>query len=258
MEFIQIHGAKIPVIGLGTWPLRGKECRDAVLSALDAGYRHLDTAQMYENEKEVGDALRKSGIPREDVFITTKISSPHLSHDDVLEFFEISREKLQIEYVDLLLIHWHSPKVPVAETIHAMNQLQSARRVNHIGVSNFSVPQTREAMEASQTPVLTNQVPYDPFHKQSGLLEFCIHNDVMLTAYSPLDKGRAVKNSLLRKIGEKYGKTAAQVILRWLIQQKNVSAIPKSGHPGRQKENLDIFDFELLPEDMEKIFGLPQ
>jgi len=256
MEYVYIHGAEIPALGFGTWALRGNKCTRAVLSALDIGYRHLDTAQTYNNEKQVGDAVRESQIPRENIFITTKIKPPNLSYDDVLESFEISRDKLQTEYADLLLIHWPSSKVPIPESIKAMNKLQSDKKVKHIGVSNFSVNQTREAMDASKIPILTNQVHYDPFRSQSSLLEFCAENEVMLTAYTPLAKGRAAKNFQLKEIGDKYGKTPAQVSLRWLIQQKNVSAIPKAGSPEHQKENMNIFDFKLSSEDMEKIFEL--
>jgi diketogulonate reductase-like aldo/keto reductase len=211
---------------------------------------------MYANEERIGEALRQTEVPRKDIFLTTKIRPPRLDYEDVRESFAVSLDKLQTDYVDLLLIHWPSSKVPVSETIKAMNELQADKRVTYIGVSNFSVQQTREAMDASRTPIITNQVHYDPFRNQSQLLEFCIQNDIMLTAYSPLAKGRAVKNSKLREIGEKYGKTASQVTLRWLTQQNNVSAIPKAGNPDHQQENLNIFDFELSLEDMEKIFEL--
>jgi diketogulonate reductase-like aldo/keto reductase len=256
MKYIEIREMKVPVLGLGTWDLRGQPCTDAVLSALDLGYRHVDTAQMYANEERIGEALLRTDVPREDIFLTTKIMPADLAYHDVLQSFAVSLDKLQTDYVDLLLIHWPSSDVPVSETIKAMNELQEDRRVKHIGVSNFSVRQTREAMDASRTPVCTNQVHYDPFRGQSRLLEFCIQNDIMLTAYSPLAKGRAADNSKLREIGEKYGKTAAQVTLRWLIQQHKVSAIPKAGNPDHQRENLNIFDFELSREDMERIFEL--
>ena len=256
MKHIELIGAKIPILGLGTWNLRGRLCTEAVLSALDMGYRHIDTAQMYGNEDRIGDALQQTGTKRKDIFLTTKIKPPSLAYDKVLDSFAVSLEKLQTGYADLLLIHWPSSKVPVSETIKAMNKLQEDKQVKHIGVSNFSVRETREAMDASKTPILTNQVHYDPFRDQSGLLEFCIQNNIMLTAYSPLAKGRAAKNDKLREIGENYGKTPAQVALRWLIQQKNVSAIPKAENSDHQQENLDIFDFELSPDDMEKIFEL--
>jgi len=256
MEYITLHDTRIPVIGLGTWALRGKECTAAVLSALDIGYRHLDTAQMYANEESIGDALRQTDVSRDEIFITTKVKPPGLRYGDVLASVRSSLKKLKTGFVDLLLIHWPEPGVPVSETEKAMNELQSEGRVRHIGVSNFSITEIREAMEVSQTPVLTSQVHYDPFRDQNAMVEFCQENGVMLTAYSPLAKGRAADSSFLREIGEKYGKSAVQVTLRWLIQQKNVAAIPKSGNPRHQKENLDIFDFHLTREEMEKIFGL--
>lgn len=256
MKYIELNDMKVPAVGLGTWDLRGKRCTEAVFSALDMGYRQIDTAQMYGNEEQIGDALQQTKIQREDIFLTTKIKPPSLAYNDVLDSFAVSLEKLQTDYADLLLIHWPSSKVPVSETIKAMNKLQSDKQVKHIGVSNFSIRETRETIDASETPILTNQVHYDPFRDQSELLKFCVQNNLMLTAYSPLAKGRAVKNSTLREIGKKYKKSAAQTALRWLIQQKNVSAIPKAENPEHQQENLDIFDFELSPDDMETIFKL--
>ena len=256
MEFINMHDSQLPKLGLGTWALRGENCRDAVLSALDIGYRHIDTAQMYRNEDYIGKALQQTDVSRDEIFLTTKIMQSNLHYDNVLSSFRRSLDQLQTEYVDLLLIHWPNPGVPITETINAMNTLQSEGLVSHIGVSNFSVQQTEEAIEASDTPILTNQVRYDPFHDKENMLEFCVNTDLMLTAYSPLAKGRATKNSILSGIGDKYDKSAAQVTLRWLTQQNNVSAIPKSGDPEHQRENFEIFDFQLTPEEMEKIFEL--
>ncbi|MBS3819701.1 aldo/keto reductase [bacterium] len=256
MEYIKALHTQVPVIGFGTWKLQGKKCRDAVLSALDIGYRHLDTAQKYDNEESVGEALHQSDISREEIFLTTKISPPNLRYNDFLDNFKTSLDKLKTDYVDLLLIHWPSLTVPIQETIKAMNKLQSDKSVKYIGVSNFSVTKTQKAMETSKTPLLTNQVHYDPFRTRSSMIEFCVQNHMMLTAYSPLARGKVSKNSLLRKIGDRYNKTAAQVTLRWLIQQRNVCVIPKAGSPEHQKENFDIFDFKLTKEEMEKIFQL--
>lgn len=227
-----------------------------MLSALDIGYRHLDTAHKYENEESVGEALQQSDIPREEIFLTTKVNPPKLRYGDVLDFCKTSLDKLKTDYVDLLLIHWPSLSVPISETIKAMNKLQSDKSVKYIGVSNFSIKKTQKAMEASQTPLLTNQVHYDPFRTRFSMIEFCVQNRMMLTAYSPLARGKVGKNSLLRQIGKRYNKTAAQVTLRWLVQQKNVSVIPKAGSQKHQKENFDIFDFKLTKEEMEKIFQL--
>jgi diketogulonate reductase-like aldo/keto reductase len=189
------------------------------------------------------------------VFLVTKILRQNLGHDDVLSSVEESAQRLGTE-IDLLLIHAPSRSVPIEESINAMNELQERGIVEHIGVSNFSVEQMREAITASNTPILTNQVEYHPFKSQSEILEFCIENGIVLTAYSPLGKGRAIGNEVLEGISQQYGKTAAQVALRWLIQQEMVVAIPKASNQTHIEENFDVFDFELSDEEMERIFDM--
>jgi diketogulonate reductase-like aldo/keto reductase len=255
MEYVTVEGVDVPALGFGTWPMKGEACRTAVEHALDVGYRHIDTAQMYNNEDAVGQAIVDSGVPREDVFLVTKILRQNLAHDDVLSSVEESAQRLGTE-IDLLLIHAPSRSVPIEESIGAMNELQERGTVEHIGVSNFSVEQMRQAIAASTTPILTNQVEYHPFKDQSEILEFCIENGVVLTAYSPLGKGRVIGDHVLEGIGEQYGKTAAQVALRWLIQQEMVVAIPKASSRGHIEENYDVFDFELSDSEMERIFEM--
>ena len=189
------------------------------------------------------------------MFLVTKILRQNLGHDDVLSSVEESAQRLGTE-IDLLLIHAPSRSVPIEESINAMNELQERGIVEHIGVSNFSVEQMREAITASNTPILTNQVEYHPFKSQSEILEFCIENGIVLTAYSPLGKGRAIGNEVLEGISQQYGKTAAQVALRWLIQQEMVVAIPKASNQTHIEENFDVFDFELSDEEMERIFDM--
>ncbi|WP_152041151.1 aldo/keto reductase [Salinigranum salinum] len=255
MEHVTAAGVDVPALGFGTWPMKGETCRTAVEHALEVGYRHVDTAQMYNNEESVGRAIAESDVPREDVFLVTKILRKNLAHDDVLRSVEESAQRLGTE-IDLLLIHAPSRSVPIEESINAMNELQETGTVGHIGVSNFSVEQLRQAMAASDTPILTNQVEYHPFKSQSDLLEFCIGNGVILTAYSPLGKGRVVGNETLEAIGATYEKTAAQVAIRWLLQQEMVAAVPKASSPAHIEENVDIFDFELSDEEMERVFDL--
>lgn len=255
MDYVTAGGVDVPVLGFGTWPMKGETCRTAVQHALHTGYRHVDTAQMYDNEDAVGQAIADSEIPRDDVFVVTKINRQNLAHDDVLRTVEESTQRLGTD-VDLLLIHAPSRHVPVEESIRAMNELQDRGTVEHIGVSNFSVEQMRRAIAASETPILTNQVEYHPFESQSEKLEFCIENDIVLTAYSPLDRGRVFGNEVLEEIGREHGKTAAQVALRWLIQQEMVAAIPKASNQTHIEENFDIFDFELDDAEMERIFDL--
>ena len=256
MEYATARGVDVPKLGFGTARMTGEKCREAVENALDLGYRHLDTAQMYDNEDAVGDAIAASDVDRSDVFLTTKLNRGNLAHEDALRSFEASLDRLGTDYVDLLLIHAPSDSVPVAETIGAMNDLQEEGTVEHVGVSNFSVEQLREAMEASEKPILTNQVKYHPYHSQDDLLEVCVEEDVLLTAYSPLAKGKVADDETLAEIGDRYGKTPGQVALRWLVQQENVVTIPKAGGRDHQRENLDVFDFELTDEEMERIFEL--
>jgi diketogulonate reductase-like aldo/keto reductase len=255
MEFETIQGAKLPKLGFGTWNLRGEECRRATQSAIEIGYRHIDTAEMYENEEPVGEALRQSGIDRSEFFITTKVYS-HLRYADVVNACERSLKKLGVEAVDLYLIHWPSSSMPIEETIRGMNELVSTGKTRLIGVSNFSVSQFDEAQKHADTRIFTNQIPHHPLRFDREMLKYCQQNDVMLTAYSPLAKGRVSSNSTLEKIGQQYGKTASQVALRWLVQQDKVIAIPKSRSQKRQQENFDIFDFTLSVEDIAEIDGL--
>lgn len=255
MEHVTVHEAAVPALGLGTYPMKGEDCRVAVRTALELGYRHIDTAQMYTNEAAVGDAIAAAPVDREDVFLVTKVLSENLAEDDLRRSVDASLDALNTT-IDLLLIHSPSRSVPIAESIGAMNQLQERGDVEHIGVSNFSVDQLEAAMAASATPILTNQVEYHPFERRDDLLAFCLDNEVMLTAYSPLARGRVTGDDTLERIGDRYDKTAAQVALRWLLQQELVSAIPKAARRTHQAENLDVFDFELTPEEMAAIFDL--
>ena len=256
MEYVRAHGVDVPALGFGTWPMKGETCRTAVRTALEHGYRHVDTAQMYGNEAAVGQGIADSDVPREDVFVVTKLRSGNLAREDVLRTAGDSLEKLDTGVIDLLLIHSPSQSVPIEESIGAMNELQDEGVVEHVGVSNFSVAQLEAAMDASETPILTDQVEYHPFASKGDLLEFCLDHEVVLTAYSPVARGRVVENETLREIGERHGKTPAQVALRWLVQQEVVAAIPKASDPQHIAENVDVFDFELTAAEMERIFDL--
>ncbi|QFU81425.1 aldo/keto reductase [Natronorubrum aibiense] len=256
MEAVSIRSVDVPALGLGTWPMRGDACTQAVTTALELGYRHVDTAQMYDNEDAVGRAIADSSVDRDDVFVTTKLLRENLRRDDALESFRRSLDRLEMEYVDLLLIHAPNPSVPIEETIRVMNRLQDEGSVRQIGVSNFSIEQVQEAMTASETPILTNQVLYHPYRDRSAMLEFCRDNELVLTAYSPLGEGSIATDETLAEIGATYDKTAAQVALRWLLQQETVSAIPKASSQEHLRENIDIFDFELTDAEMDHIFAL--
>jgi diketogulonate reductase-like aldo/keto reductase len=255
MESVSVQGVSVPALGFGTARMTGETCRAAVEDAIAIGYRHLDTAQMYDNEAAVGTAIANAGVDREKLFVVTKVHRRNLAFEDVLDSVSESLDRLGTD-IDLLLIHAPSRSVPIQESIRAMNELQEDGHVRHIGVSNFTVDQLEGAIEASDTPILTNQVEYHPFNRQDELLEFCLDNEIMLTAYSPISKGDVVDSDTLRAIGDRYGKTPAQVTLRWLIQQDMVAAIPKAASSAHRRENVEIFDFALSDDDMDRIFEL--
>ena len=250
---VDAQGAEIPKLGFGTARMTGDECRRAVETALEVGYRHIDTAQMYDNEDAVGDAVAASAVDREEVFVVTKVHPDNAAFDDVIESTRASLERLGLSTVDLLLLHAPSSQAPLAETIDAMNDLQIDGAVEHIGVSNFSVSQLESAIERSDTPIVANQVKYHPYHHRDDLLEFCAENDVCLTAYSPLAEGSVPGDDRLSEIGEPHGKSAAQVALRWLLQQPPVAAIPKAASREHIEANADVFDFGLSDEEMEAV-----
>ncbi len=256
MESIAVQGESVPAIGLGTWALRGAEAVSAVLSALELGYRHIDTAALYRNEAEIGQAISRSRLPRESIFLVTKVWHTDLRGKDVMHSCEQSLARLGLDYVDLLLIHAPNRSIPLDETLRAMNGLQSEGKVRHIGVSNFSVDQLEEARRLSSTPILCNQVEYHPFIERNKLLSYCRENDVLLVAYTPFARGRVLREPVIQRIADEHSKTSAQVVLRWLIQQPKVATIPKSADSGRQRENLEVFDFSLTEVEMEQIAGL--
>lgn len=258
MDTIKANGAAIPVIGFGTWQLRGRQAEKMVKFALQLGYRHVDTAQMYGNERDVGRGIAAADVPREELFLGTKLLRENLAPRRVLSSFDQSLSKLGTDYVDLLLIHWPNRSIPLSETLGAMNELRQEGKVRHLGVSNFSVDLLDEALSVSQAPLVTNQVEYHPFLDQSQVLQRVQQAEMALTAYSPLAKGRAVNNETLVRIGERYGKSAAQVSLRWLIQQDGVVTIPKSSSEEHCRQNIDVFDFELTQEEMRQIHDLAQ
>ncbi|WP_254768051.1 aldo/keto reductase [Salinilacihabitans rarus] len=244
---------EVPTIGLGTWRLTGNRCRRAVETALDLGYRHVDTAQRYGNERAVGLALAASDVPREEVFLTTKVFGTNAGYDDVLDSTEESLDRLGVDRVDLLLLHWPNPLVDVEETMAAMNRLREEGKARHLGVSNFSRRQFAAARAASDAPLVTNQVQFHPYNPQRELLRYCQDEGVLLTAYSPLAHGGVIHDDTLTEIGARYGKTPAQVALRWAIQHRNVLAIPKASSRAHVAENLDVFDFELSRAEMETV-----
>lgn len=249
-------GDTMPALGFGTWQLRGRECVEGIQVALDTGYTHIDTAQAYENEEQVGEGLDKSGVGREEIFLTTKVWMDNLAAGDLKNSVEGSLRKLRTEYVDLLLIHWPGQSVPVGESLGAMADLKEAGKVRNVGVSNFTTELLEEAQGVGEVPIFCNQVEYHVYLSQDPVLEWCRENGTLVVAYSPLARAKVFEDPDLPKIGERHGKNAGQVALRWLLQQKGVGAIPKSGNPDHIRSNFDIFDFELSEEEMAQISGL--
>lgn len=254
MIYIPIENTTMPVLGFGTYKLQGKTCSESVADAIAIGYRHIDTAETYENEKEVGNGIKSSGIDRGQLFLTTKVWYTHLKHDALIKAVESSLRKLQTDYVDLLLIHWPSKEVHMEEPLEAMMELKRQGKIKLLGVSNFTCDMVDKAIALA--PVVCNQVEYHPFLDQGQMLDTLRDNDMVLTAYSPIAKGKVFENVTLKEIGKKYNKTPAQVTLRWHTQQDKVAAIPKSSDAERRQQNFDIFDFELTPEEMQQISAL--
>lgn len=256
MEYVTLGDCSIPALGLGTYRMTGNAGQTAIETAIEIGYRHIDTAQLYNNEREVGEAIEASSIPREEFFVVTKINRNNLQYDDLIASAYTSYEELGNSKIDLLLLHAPSTTVPIAESIRGLNTLQDEELVEYIGVSNYSVDQLAAAQSVSSTPILTNQVEYHPFIDQQELLTYCQSNDIMLTAYTPFANGKVHQDTALTKLAQRYDKTPAQITLRWLTQQSLVSAIPKSSQEKHLQENIDIFDFELSSEDIQTISEL--
>jgi diketogulonate reductase-like aldo/keto reductase len=256
MDIITIRDCKIPALGYGTWKLSGGDCVRGVETAIKHGYRHIDTAQIYENEAEVGKAIAGSGIARANLFLTTKVWIESLRPGDLQASVQTSLEKLRTDYVDLLLIHW--PVTDKASFREQMDGLIDAQRkgwTKLIGVSNFTVAQMSEVAETIGAPIVNNQVEYHPYLSQKPVLDYLKARGMFMTAYSPVARGAVKDDPILQAIGKKYGKSTAQVALRWLIQQ-GVAAIPKAGSEKHLKENIDIFDFALTNAEMTQIHGL--
>jgi 2,5-diketo-D-gluconate reductase B len=246
----------IPKLGFGTWRLYGRECSDGVADALAAGYRHVDTARGYGNEGDVGRGLRSSPVDRSDVFLVTKVWPDDLAPDRVRASLERSLRALGTEDVDLYLIHWPNPRIPLAATLEAMTALRDEGRTREIGVSNFTSTQFREALDLA--PVIVNQVEYHVYLDQSAVLEVCRERGVELTAYRPLGKGQVMSDPVLGEIAAAHGATPAQVALAWLIGQEGVSAVPKASSPERRRENLGALRLELSADERARIDALPK
>lgn len=243
-------------MGLGTWDLTGEKCVEAVKFTLQLGYTHIDTADGYGNHKEVGKAIKDSGVSREDLFITTKVPRHLLAYDDVLSSCDRYLQELQTEYIDLLLIHWPNKDIPIEQTLEAFERLRQQEKIRHVGVSNFTIHHL-EDIKQKGFKVVNNQIELHPQFNQNGLVNYCQENEITVTAYSPIGRGSSLELDIVKGLAEKYSKTPSQIILRWIIQ-RGIIAIPKSGNPDHLAENFEIFDFELTDEDVQKMNGIEQ
>lgn len=251
-----IGPAQIPSLGFGTFRMEGETARKMTAAALDAGFRHIDTAQVYDNEAEVGAGLRDASVPRSSVFLTTKILPESFRKADFIAAAETSLKRLGTDYVDLLLCHWPSREVPIAETMEAMNRLIADGKVRHGGVSNFTIAQVDEARAALETPLAANQVELHPFIDQSKLRAHLDKLGVPIEAYCPLAQGRVAQDALLQEIGAAHGVSAAQVALAWLLSKPLTVALPKTASPERLEGNLAAADLELSAEEVARIDAL--
>jgi diketogulonate reductase-like aldo/keto reductase len=252
---IEANGAKIPLVGLGTWELRGRTCARAVEQALRLGYRHIDTAEMYDNERDVGDGIRGSGVKRNELFITTKIWPTHFAPRALERAARDCLVRLRLSEVDLLLLHWPNPQIPLSETLGALDKVKRDGLARNIGISNFTVAQIEEAVAISTEPLVCDQVECHPYLDQSKVMAACHAHGMAMVAYSPIARGNAKNDAVLARIGAAHKKTAAQISLRYLVQQ-NIVVIPRTSKVERLTENAALFDFTLGDDEMAEIAAL--
>jgi 2,5-diketo-D-gluconate reductase B len=255
-RLLRVGNVEVPKVGFGTWELTGTEAEEGVRDALELGYRHIDTARIYGNEREVGTAVSDSGIDRTEIFLATKLWYQDLSPDGVRGQIERSLRALGTDFVDLLLIHWPNPKLPLNATLEAMADLREEGKARSLGVSNFPPGELERALKAAPAPLLANQIEMHPYLDQSALLAVADRYDLALEAYSPLANGALVEDETLAAIGAEHGKSGPQVALRWLVEHPRVVALPRSSSHANRAANLDVFDFELSDDERERIAAL--
>jgi 2,5-diketo-D-gluconate reductase B len=258
MEYLQTQGISLPRLGLGTFRMQGEACRTAVESALSLGYRHIDTAEMYGNEEAIGAALAAAGVPRRDLHVTTKVWHENLAPDAIRRAFDASLKKLRLDHVDLYLVHWPSKNMNLPAIFETLMKLKGEGRTRAIGVANFTVALLKTVVEDIQAPVACNQVEYHVMLDQTRLRKYLAAKSIPLVAYCPLAQGKVASDPTLTAIGRKHGASAAQVALKWLLDQDGVAAIPKASRAESQKANLDALNVGLDDKDMKAIAGLPK
>ncbi|MCZ7657296.1 MAG: aldo/keto reductase [Xanthobacteraceae bacterium] len=255
MQVVEANGARIPIVGFGSMRLKQEAGVRVIAAALRIGYRHIDTAQAYENEREVGAAIRASGVARDEIFLTTKVAWQRFKAEDLTRSVNESLERLGVSHVDLLLLHWPNPTVPLAETLGALCKVKKAGLTRHIGISNFTLPLIEEAAKLSSEPIATHQIEVHPFIDRAKIVAASARHGMAITAYCPIARGRVPGNETLARIGARHGKTAAQVSLRWLVQQ-GIIVIPGTSKEERVAENFAILDFALSEAEMAEIAAL--
>lgn len=255
MRMLSARGVELPRIGFGTSQLG--DCGDIVATALKLGYRHIDTAWKYGSEEGVGKGIRLSGVPRQDIFLTTKVSHEYLRAADFARSVEQSLERLQVDYVDALLVHWPTiDNIPLAETMGALAKAKREGKARHVGVANFNIALLEEAIRLCPEPPVILQAEYHPYLDQSKILAYCRAKELIFMAYCPLARGGMFSDPVLGEIARNRGKTIAQVALRWLIQQEIVAPLPRSSNPRHMAQSLDVFNFTLTDDEMNRIFAL--
>ncbi|MCV0396798.1 MAG: aldo/keto reductase [Rhizobiaceae bacterium] len=257
MHTVDAHGASIPAIGLGTWTLKGREAQAMTETAIETGYRHIDTARMYANEESVGAGIAAAGLARDELFVTTKVWHSDLRAADLRRSLDASLSDLGLDQVDLFLIHWPNADIPLSETIEAMNTARAEGLTRHIGVSNFPSALLKQAVGLSEAPLVANQVENHPYLDQRKVHAACREYGIAMVSYCPLFRGGPIFSERpVADAARRTGKTPGQVVLRWHVQQEGVVAIPRTTKPERLKENIDLFDFELTGDEMEAISAL--
>ena len=251
---VSVQDVDVPKIGFGTWQLKDNDCVEGVAAALEAGYRHIDTARVYENEKQVGEGMRNASVARDDIWLTSKVWTSSFTADRVKRSVDNSLKALGVDHMDLYLMHWHNPEVPLEETLTALRGVQEEGLVRHIGVSNFTVALVEEARQ--HATIFANQVEYHAYLGQDPLVRQAQEHDLLLEAYSPFAHGDLLDDPVLADIGEAHGKSVGQVALRWLLDQDNVCALPKATAPERIRQNLEVFDFEISDDERGRIDAL--
>ena len=254
---LSAHGAQIPAVGYGTMLFPAPErAVELIVCSLECGYRHIDTARKYGSEEWVGEGIRASGLPRKDIWVTTKVTEENAKADDFTRSVDTSLKALGLDYVDLLLIHWPQPKVPLEETLGALAKARREGLAKNIGVSNFTVALLDEAVGKCPEPLFTNQIEYHAYIRQDKIIAACGRHGLLVTCHVPLARGTVLKDPVIRDIAKSHGKTAAQVALKWLVQQPDMVVVPRALEYSEIKENIDIFDFELSENEMNQISGL--